>query len=205
MQSPAPCLRLIFRIFGFDIFVLPLYYFFGGSLGSLGPSTASERRVTIHSKYAGIGVLASYGFPIWPFLEFLKSALLLFWGPGWLLPSHQGKKIKSKPWVTRAWFSTFAFVKQIFSVRPMATAYLKVIMNDASESLVNMQSPTSCTRLIFRFCDFVIFLLPLYYFFGGSWVSLGSSTASERQVPIQCKYAGIGVLASCEFPILPFF
>ena len=33
----------------------PLYYFFGGSWGSLGPPLASARRGTIHCKYAGIG------------------------------------------------------------------------------------------------------------------------------------------------------
>ena len=82
MQRSAPYLRLIFRFCDFLILVLPLYYFLGGCWGSLGPATASERRVTIHCKYAGIGVLASYDFSTWPLLKCLKSALLLFWGPG---------------------------------------------------------------------------------------------------------------------------
>ena len=79
----------------FVIFVLPLYYFLGGSWGSLGPSTAAERRVTIHCKYAGIGALASYDFSTWPFWKFLKSALLLFGGPvGTRGLPRKGKKFR---------------------------------------------------------------------------------------------------------------
>ena len=81
MQEIASWPIIIFDFGDFAIFVLPLYYFFGVSWGSLGPLTASERQVTIHRKYAGIGVLAPYDFSMWPFFEFLESALLLFWGP----------------------------------------------------------------------------------------------------------------------------
>ena len=83
--------------------------------------------------------------------------------------------------------------------RAMATAYARWILNDASESIVNMQRSASYLRLIFRFCDFLILVLPLYYFLGGCWGSLGPATASERRVTIHCKYAGIGVLASYDF------
>jgi len=62
MQRSASCLRWIFRFCIFAIFVFPLYYFLGGCWVSFGPSSASERRVTIHCKYAGIGALASCDF-----------------------------------------------------------------------------------------------------------------------------------------------
>ena len=82
MQSPASGLRLVFRFCIFAIFVLPLYYFLGGSSGSCGRSAASDGRVTIHCKYAVIGAWAYYAFSTWPLFEFRKSALLLFSGPG---------------------------------------------------------------------------------------------------------------------------
>ena len=81
MQGFASWLIMVLSFCEFAMFVLPLYYFFGLSWGSLGPLTASERQVTIHRKYAGIGVLAPYDFSIWPFSEFLESALLLLGGP----------------------------------------------------------------------------------------------------------------------------
>ncbi len=80
----------------------------------------------------------------------------------------------------------------------MATAYLQMIMNEASDPPVNMKSPAYCLRLKLRL-DFVMFTPSLYYLLGGSSASLGSSMASERRVTIRCKYAGIGVLASYVF------
>ena len=82
MQGFEPSIILHFRFCVFAIFVLPLYYFLGGSSGSCGRSAASDGRVTIHCKYAVIGACAYYAFSTWHFFEFRKSALLLFWGPG---------------------------------------------------------------------------------------------------------------------------
>ena len=81
----------------------------------------------------------------------------------------------------------------------MSSAYARGILNDASESLVNMQSPASVLRLFFRFCIFAIFVLPLYYFLGGSSGSCGPSTASDGRVTIHCKYAVIGAWAYYAF------
>ena len=81
MQRFGSAIDLDFRFCIFAMFVLPLYYFLGGSWGILGPSTTSER-VTIHCKYAVIGAWAYYAFSTSPLCEFRKSALLLFWGPG---------------------------------------------------------------------------------------------------------------------------
>ena len=95
MQRSASCLRWIFRFCIFAIFVFPLYYFLGGCWVSFGPSSASERRVTIHCKYEGIGALASCDFSTWPLFEFRKSALLLFSGPGGTRgPSRKRKKCR---------------------------------------------------------------------------------------------------------------
>ena len=52
MQRFGSAIDLDFRFCIFAIFALPLYYFWGGSWGSCGPSTGSERRVTIHCEYA---------------------------------------------------------------------------------------------------------------------------------------------------------
>ena len=86
---------LDFRFCIFAIFVLPLYYFLGGSSGSCGSSAASDGRVTIHCKYAVIGAWAYYAFSTWPLFEFRKSALLLFSGPGGTRgPSRKRKKCR---------------------------------------------------------------------------------------------------------------
>jgi len=81
----------------------------------------------------------------------------------------------------------------------MATAYARGILIGASESLVNMQRFGSAIDLDLRFCIFAIFVLPLYYFLGGSWGTLGPSTAPERRVTIHCKYAVIGAWAYYAF------
>ena len=78
----------------------------------------------------------------------------------------------------------------------MATAYARRILIGASESLVNMQRCGSAIDLDLRFCIFAIFVLALYYFLGGSWGTLGPSTASEGRVTIQCKYA---VIVACAY------
>ena len=83
--------------------------------------------------------------------------------------------------------------------RAMATAYARWILNDASESIVNMQRFGSAIDLDLRFCIFAIFVLALYYFLGGSWGTLGPSTAPERRVTIHCKYAVIGAWAYYAF------
>ncbi len=70
----------------------------------------------------------------------------------------------------------------LFYARVMATAYSRDIMNEASDSLVNMQSPAYCLRLKLRVCDFIVFIPSVDYVWGGSSASLGSSMASERQV-----------------------
>ena len=44
-------------------------------------------------------------------------------------------------------------------------AYLQVILNGASQSLVNMQGFSSSLIMIFRICDFEIVKIFLYYFF----------------------------------------
>ena len=71
----------------------------------------------------------------------------------------------------------------------MATAYARGILIGASESLVNMQRFGSAIDLDLRFC-IVFFVLPLYYFLGGSWGTLGPSTASERRVTIHLNMQG---------------
>ena len=81
----------------------------------------------------------------------------------------------------------------------MATAYARRILIGASESLVNMQRCGSAIDLDLRFCIFAIFVLPLYYFLGGSWGTLGPSTAPERRVTIHRKYAVIGAWAYYAF------
>ena len=81
MQRIGSAIDLDLRFCIFAIFVLALYYFLGGSWGTLGPSTASEGGVTMHCKYAVIGAWAYYAFSTWPLFEFRKSALLLFLGP----------------------------------------------------------------------------------------------------------------------------
>ena len=81
MQRFGSAIDLDLRFCIFAIFVLALYYFLGGSWGTLGPSTASEGRVTIHCKYAVIVACAYYAFSTCHFFEFRKSSLLLFWGP----------------------------------------------------------------------------------------------------------------------------
>ena len=53
---------------------------------------------------------------------------------------------------------------------------LRCIRNGASESLVNMQGPTSCTHVLSRLDDFILFLNRLYYVLGCSW---GSHRLSE--------------------------
>ena len=80
--------------------------------------------------------------------------------------------------------------------RAMATAYARGILIGASESLVNMQRFGSAIDLDLRFCIFAIFVLALYYFLGGSWGTLGPSTASEGRVTIHCKYA---VIVACAY------
>ena len=62
LKGFEPSIDLEFRFCMFAMFVLPLYYFLGGSSGSCGPSAASDGRVTIHSKYAVIGAWAYYAF-----------------------------------------------------------------------------------------------------------------------------------------------
>ena len=95
MQGFEPSIDLDFRFCIFAIFVLPLYYFLGGSSGSCGRSAASDGRVTIHCKYAVIGAWAYYAFSTWPLFEFRKSALLLFSGPGGTRgPSRKRKKCR---------------------------------------------------------------------------------------------------------------
>ena len=95
LKGFEPSIDLDFRFCMFAIFVLPLHYFLGGSSGSCWPSTAAERRVTIHCKYGAIGALASYDFSTCPIFEFRKSALLLFWGPGDTRgPPRKGKKCR---------------------------------------------------------------------------------------------------------------
>ena len=81
----------------------------------------------------------------------------------------------------------------------MATAYARGILIGASESLVNMQRFGSAIDLDLRFCIFAIFVLALYYFLGGSWGTLGPSTAPERRVTIHYKYAVIGACAYYAF------
>ena len=62
LQGFEPSIDLEFRFCIFAMFVLALYYFLGGSWGTLGPSMASEGRVTIHCKYAVIVACAYYAF-----------------------------------------------------------------------------------------------------------------------------------------------
>ena len=93
----------------------------------------------------------------------------------------------------------------------MATAYARGILIGASESLVNMQRFGSAIDLDLRFCIFAIFVLALYYFLGGSWGTLGPSTASEGRVTIHCKYAAMrfgdrprfAILYFCDFCVGP--
>ena len=54
-------------------------------------------------------------------------------------------------------------VSQISAAR--IPAYLRVILNGASQSLVNMQGFSSSLIMIFRICDFEIVQISLYYFF----------------------------------------
>ena len=82
------------------------------------------------------------------------------------------------------------------SLRAISTAYLQWILVDASESLVSLQGFGSAIDLDLRFCIFAIFVLALYYFLGGSWGTLGPSTASEGRVTIHCKYA---VIVACAY------
>ena len=80
----------------------------------------------------------------------------------------------------------------------MAIAYARWILIGASESLVNMQRFGSAIDLDLRICFFVfvVFVPPLYYFLGGSWGTLGPSTASEGRVTIHRKYA---VIVACAY------
>ena len=50
------------------------------------------------------------------------------------------------------------------SPRPIIPAYLGVILNDASQSLVNMQGFASWPIMVFDFSDFAILVPSLYYF-----------------------------------------
>ena len=59
MRRSATGLCRIYRFCVFAIFASPLYYFLGGCWVSFGSSSAAERRVTIHCKYAGISASAS--------------------------------------------------------------------------------------------------------------------------------------------------
>ena len=82
MQRFGSAIDLDLRFCIFAIFVLALYYFLGGSWGTLGPSTASEGRVTIHCKYAVIVACAYYAFSTWHFLSFGNLLYYFFLGPG---------------------------------------------------------------------------------------------------------------------------
>ena len=85
------------------------------------------------------------------------------------------------------------------SVKAMATAYARWILIGASESPLKMQRFYSAIELDLRFGIFAIFVLPLYYFLGGSSGSCGPSTASDGRVTIHCKYAVIGAWAYYAF------
>ena len=116
----------------------------------------------------------------------------------WSLPPSKNAAIRAAA-RSSTHSSLLACRPSAWNPQAMATAYARGILIGASESLVNMQRFGSAIDLDLRFCIFAIFVLPLYYFLGGSSGSCGPSTASDGRVTIHCKYVVIGACAYYAF------